>query len=297
LDNFIKLSYVLDEKYKIVLVGVNEKQKKQIPASILALSRTNNIKELAQIYSAADVFINPTNEDNFPTTNLEALACGTPVITYKTGGSPEAINSTCGIIVEQNDITALVDAIKKIEEQNIRGILLNAPANSLSAKGFLQNVACEYSFSEYQMQWKKTELLNSDEIILRPSTKDDLEDAIQLDVKCFGFDESDARDYNTMLNRNRNEGILIIEKDKKTVGKIRVSHTDGEAWIYGFSVFPEYQGKGIGRKVLTNIVLMENQKGNPIFLEVEAKNAYALGLYESCGFRSYHSQDYYKFNG
>jgi ribosomal protein S18 acetylase RimI-like enzyme len=189
------------------------------------------------------------------------------------------------------------DAIQKIEKQKITEILLNAPANSLSAKGFLQTVACEYSFSEYQMQWEKTELLSNNEITLRPSTENDLEDEIQLDVKCFGYDENDARDYNTMLKRNKNEGILIIEKDQKTVGKIRVSHNDGEAWIYGFCVFPEYQGKGIGRKVLTNIVLMENQKGYPIFLEVEAKNAHALGLYESCGFRSYHSQDYYKFNG
>jgi ribosomal protein S18 acetylase RimI-like enzyme len=189
------------------------------------------------------------------------------------------------------------DAIKKVEQQNITEILLNAPANSLSAKGFLQNISCEYSFSEYQMQWEKTELLSNNEINLRSSTENDLEDEIQLDVKCFGYDENDARDYNTMLKRNRNEGILIIEKDQKTVGKIRVSHNDGEAWIYGFCVFPEYQGKGIGRKVLTNIVLMESQKGYPIFLEVEAKNAHALGFYESCGFRSYHSQDYYKFNG
>jgi ribosomal protein S18 acetylase RimI-like enzyme len=189
------------------------------------------------------------------------------------------------------------EAIRKVEEHNITEILLNAPTKSLSAKGFLQNVSCEYSFSEYQMQWKKTELFSSDDIILRPSSDDDFEDIIQLEVKCFGLDESDARDYNNMIKSSRNEATLIIEKDEKTVGKIRLAHQDGEAWIYGFCVFPEYQGKGIGRKVLTNVVLIESQKGYPIFLEVEAKNAHALGLYESCGFRSYHSQDYYKFNG
>jgi ribosomal protein S18 acetylase RimI-like enzyme len=189
------------------------------------------------------------------------------------------------------------EAIKIIKEHSITEILLNAPANSLSAKGFLQKVTCEYSFSEYQMQWEKIELLSSDDIILRPSTDHDFEDIIQLEVKCFGLDESDVRDYNNMIKSSRNEGTLIIEKDEKTVGKIRVSHQDGEAWIYGFCVFPDYQGKGIGRKVLTNVVLMEHKKGYPIFLEVEAKNAHALGLYESCGFRSYHSQDYYNFIG
>ena len=71
---------------------------------------------------------------------------------------------------------------------------------------------------------------------------------------------------------------------------------NGDSWIYGFAVFPELQGKGIGRKALSKVVKMENEKGLSIFLEVEAKNAHALRLYESCGFKRFHSQDYYKLN-
>ena len=92
LKDFIELSKILDEKYKIVLVGLSENQIKELPENILAISRTNNVKELAEIYTAADIFFNPTYEDNFPTVNLEAQACGTPVITYRTGGSVESVS-------------------------------------------------------------------------------------------------------------------------------------------------------------------------------------------------------------
>ncbi len=111
---FIELSKLLDEKYKIVLVGLTEKQKKQLPKDIIGINRTNNIEELAGLYSTADVFVNPTLEDNFPTVNIEALACGVPVITYKTGGSPEGINKDCGIVVEKGNLNELFATIKKI---------------------------------------------------------------------------------------------------------------------------------------------------------------------------------------
>ena len=83
LNYFVDLSKELDEFYKIVIVGVTEEQKTKLPNNILSITRTNNVKELVEIYSSADVFLNPTLEDNFPTTNLEALACGTPIITFK----------------------------------------------------------------------------------------------------------------------------------------------------------------------------------------------------------------------
>ena len=79
------------------------------------IQRTENQLELAKLYSKATVFFNPTYEDNFPTTNLEALACGTPVITYKTGGSIEAIDSGTGFVVEQGNINAVKECISIIQ--------------------------------------------------------------------------------------------------------------------------------------------------------------------------------------
>jgi len=118
LKYFIHLSNMLDEKYKIVLIGVSKKQKKSLPPNILAFTRTNNAKELAQIYTAADIFANPTLEDNFPTVNLESLACGTPVITFNTGGSPESINEKCGIVVEKGNINKFYESIINYKGHN-----------------------------------------------------------------------------------------------------------------------------------------------------------------------------------
>ena len=92
LSDFVRLAGELDsEKYAIVLVGLSEKQVKELPAGIVGLTRTDSREELAGIYSTADVFLNPTVEDNYPTVNLEAEACGTPVVTYDTGGCRETI--------------------------------------------------------------------------------------------------------------------------------------------------------------------------------------------------------------
>lgn len=111
LDVFIKLANALDSTYAIVLIGITEKIKKMLPTNIIALRRTESIEELAQYYSMADVFVNPTLEDNYPTTNLEAIACGTPVITFYTGGSPESA-LYYGTAVPSNNINYLVDALK-----------------------------------------------------------------------------------------------------------------------------------------------------------------------------------------
>ncbi len=114
LDEFIKLRDFLPEKYRIVLVGLTMKQISSLPNGIYGIKRTENAHQLAELYSKADVFANPTLEDNFPTTNLEALACGTPVVTYRTGGSPEAVDDRTGVVVPYRNIKALADAIESI---------------------------------------------------------------------------------------------------------------------------------------------------------------------------------------
>ncbi|MDR6123564.1 ribosomal protein S18 acetylase RimI-like enzyme [Bacillus sp. SLBN-46] len=190
----------------------------------------------------------------------------------------------------------LEKGIEEAKRRNIKKILLNAPSNSLSAKNFLTAIPCTFYVAEYQMKWHNVELSEDPSVTLRPSTTtEDFEAEIQLEVSAFGFNEDEARRFNQQIRENSRDQNFIIEADGKTAGKIRVDEANGEAWIYGFAVFPELQGKGIGRKALTKVVKTENQKGLSVFLEVEAKNAHALKLYESCGFRSYHSQDYYKY--
>lgn len=103
--------------YRLILVGLNEKQLATLPSGIIGIQRTNSPVELSQFYSLADVFLNLTYEDNFPTVNLEALSCGTPVITYNTGGSPEAIDTETGWVVEKGDLDHVVNIITSIKSQ------------------------------------------------------------------------------------------------------------------------------------------------------------------------------------
>ena len=116
LDIYKLRSILSDEEFEIIMVGLSVNQMKKLPAGIRGIQRTQNVNELAKLYSDSDVLINPTYADTFPTVNLEALACGTPVITYRTGGSPEAVDDKTGIVVEQGDINALADAIRKMKE-------------------------------------------------------------------------------------------------------------------------------------------------------------------------------------
>lgn len=114
LDDFIALRESLSADIQIVLVGLTAEQALSLPTGIVAVSRTENVRELAALYSAAAVFVNPTYVDNFPTTNIEALACGTPVITYRTGGSPEAVDAETGVVVEKGDVEELNTAIENV---------------------------------------------------------------------------------------------------------------------------------------------------------------------------------------
>ena len=121
LEDFIKLSKLLDDKYVIVLIGLNKKQIDKLPENVLGVERTENINELVDWYSAADVFVNPTYEDNYPTTNLEAISCGTPVITYDTGGSSESAYYFGAVATKKDSdsIRSLLNANFQYKECNL----------------------------------------------------------------------------------------------------------------------------------------------------------------------------------
>ena len=118
LDVLIELSRRMDSnRYQMVLVGTDDAVDKQLPPEIISIHRTQNQTELAEIYTAADVFVNPTREEVLGLTNIEANACGTPVVTFRTGGSPECIDASSGVVVEQEDAQAMLDAIVHICEK------------------------------------------------------------------------------------------------------------------------------------------------------------------------------------
>lgn len=117
LDDFIRLAGMLNDNEVIVLVGVDRNTRSRLPKNIVGIGRTENIHQLAELYSAATAFVNPTWQDNYPTVNLEAIACGTPVVTYRTGGSVEAVTEATGRIVEQGDLRGIIRAVRAIESR------------------------------------------------------------------------------------------------------------------------------------------------------------------------------------
>ena len=120
LDVFLQLDKLLDNSFQIVLIGLSEKNIKDISnTNIIGIERTGSLNELAKYYTIADVYVNPTREETMGLTNIEALACGTPVITFNSGGSPECIDEKSGFIVEKNNILELIEKIKLVCEHDI----------------------------------------------------------------------------------------------------------------------------------------------------------------------------------
>lgn len=153
LDVFIELSKRLPNDYQIVLVGTNEETDNILPDNIISIHRTENQSQLAEIYTASDLFVNPTREEMFGLVNVEALACGTPVVTFCTGGSPECIDKTCGSVVDVDDVDAL--------EREIIRITTEKPYSREACLAFSKNFDGYERYKDYVELYLKT--LNSSE--------------------------------------------------------------------------------------------------------------------------------------
>ena len=149
LSDFVKLSEIIPDEWKLVLVGLDDKQIKQLPPKIIGIKRTQSVRQLAELYSMATAFVNLTYEDTYPTTNLESIACGTPVITYRTGGSPESLTEQTGYVVNKGDINEVV--------KRVQCIIDNGPDHykNICRDYALQHFNKEDKFKEYIELYKK----------------------------------------------------------------------------------------------------------------------------------------------
>ncbi|UXH44821.1 GNAT family N-acetyltransferase [Rossellomorea vietnamensis] len=188
------------------------------------------------------------------------------------------------------------EALHSLNSRTVNTLLLNIPGSSTSGKGFISHMDAVYDFTEYEMKWNKKELIiDSDSVGIKTADKQDIETIIDLDETCFGVVRSDAESYTKRLFEESREGNLMIIYDEKVVGKIRVQRADKKSFIYGFAVFPSFQGKGIGRNALSQVVMQESKWTDDIYLDVAAANSKALNLYESSGFQTFYSQEYYRY--
>lgn len=120
LEDLKQLSNLLTSNMELVVIGLKRKQFVGFSTNTICLERTNNMEELINYYLSSDVFVNLTYEDTFPTVNIEAMACGLPILSYKSGGSTEMIDIDTGLIIDKYDINALYDAIVKLYKGYIK---------------------------------------------------------------------------------------------------------------------------------------------------------------------------------
>lgn len=148
IDVFIELSKTLDDSFQIVLVGTSKEIEKKLPHNIISIRHTQNQTELAEIYASADMFFNPTREDNYPTVNMESIACGTPVITYDAGGSAEMVEASCGIVLPVD--CKLADVHCAIEH-----IWENLPQYKIGCKNKRQDFDENTCFNKYVQSYSE----------------------------------------------------------------------------------------------------------------------------------------------
>jgi ribosomal protein S18 acetylase RimI-like enzyme len=188
------------------------------------------------------------------------------------------------------------ESIDSLKERGIKKLLINAPGSSKSGKAFIQTLPAQYSFSEYQMKWEQKELgMTNEEIQLIPVTTEDRQLILDLDYLCFNVERDDSLQFMETVQKEKTSSSYMIAFKGEKVGKIHIQREADRSYIFGFAVHPSHQGQGIGRSVLERTVSDESAAGRSIFLEVAAKNANALKLYERSGFVSYQVQDYYEY--
>ena len=147
-DVFLKISKVLPDNYKFVMVGVNEKQLRELPNNIYGILRTENINKLAEIYSSCDVLLNPSKEETFGMVTAEAIACGIPAIVSNCTACPEVVSCcNAGMIVDMDNLKEIVDALLKLGHTNIE---LKQEISENARKKFSSTVMCENYFKLYQ---------------------------------------------------------------------------------------------------------------------------------------------------
>ena len=271
---------------------------------MLATKQLDDIKQLQQeveVYDVLELKLNwemlrARNSDQldfFYYENDELLAF---IGLYPFGSTVEVTGMVKPAERRKGHFTKLFEeAMTSVHQSGYKTILLNASASAEAAKVFLAKQGAVYSFSEHQMRWESQRLSAPSGFTLRHSESIDLDMRIRLDVEAFDMTLEDAIAMESVISGERDRDMLMIDVNNETIGKVWVQREAGEAWIYGFSILPEHQGKGIGRKVLQQIVKQQSEAGYSVHLDVETENAHALGLYEAVGFVVTHAQDYYTY--
>lgn len=114
LTDLLQIAQTLGNDYLLIIVGrVSEKDKKSL-SNVIYWGRTSNVDEMAQLYSFADVFVNPSRLETFGKVTIEAMACGTPAVVYDTTACTELVPEGCGKVVPLLNVGEMENAIRQI---------------------------------------------------------------------------------------------------------------------------------------------------------------------------------------
>ena len=142
LPGYFELADELGEEYRIIVIGLPEDKIAQLPENVTGIARTDSTLQLAAFYVMAHCYVNGALEENYPTTNLEALACGTPVVTYDAGGSGESA-AMYGLVVPKGDVRALAEAVRTVREHAEKRIDRDALDKKTMTEAYLRLFAGE----------------------------------------------------------------------------------------------------------------------------------------------------------
>ena len=142
--DFLSLAQIFPTEYQIVLVGLSKRQRKRLPANITGIQRTDNRDELAMLYSAAEIFINPSLEESFSLVTVEAIACGTPVIVLDTSAVKELVCDKNGIVLDRHEAEDYMKAVMEMEEKRIPRETVMETARKYDAEDFAEKVVRLY---------------------------------------------------------------------------------------------------------------------------------------------------------
>lgn len=120
LRDYWELGRRLDDRFVIILVGLSEEQMKGLPSNVIGLQKTQDQKELAELYSASDILLSLSYGETFGMTMAEAYACGTPCIVYDNTAQPEIVTSNTGRVAKTGDIDDVARLVYEMTESNFK---------------------------------------------------------------------------------------------------------------------------------------------------------------------------------
>jgi ribosomal protein S18 acetylase RimI-like enzyme len=185
--------------------------------------------------------------------------------------------------------TALLDAgLRVCQEREHSSVLLVVPRTSVAGRALAQRRGGTLDHCEHALQLlgEPGEVPADPRVTIRAATPADQPAVRELLRLGFGWEPPEAagRDPNT----------LVVERDGRPIGTVRLISEGDRAGVYGFVIHPDHQGRGIGRDVLHRLCRTARADGaTAVHLEVATDNDRALNLYTSLGFRSVITEDYY----